>query len=161
MPIFRYFKFFEFAVLVYPGTKKDTSSYIPFASLRKILPDLSIVAFMTNKKDKKRGIIFGTKYYISEIKEKKDIISKKIERYAKFLRVKKVALVGRLPKILFDYNQSLFVSGRMGTVFSVIDSTKAVISKLNLKNKDLIVGIVGVGFIGEKVLDSLKKMDFK
>jgi len=160
-PVFGYFKLFDFAVLVYPGTDKDISTYMPSNFLIKFAPIISIIGFIRNNKDKKNGIIFATKYYIKDIeKENKEKIIKIIKKYANILKVKKVALVGRLPKILFETDKSLFVEGKTGTVFTVIGAVKKTIQDLNLNSNKITIGVIGVGFIGKEVLENLKNMGF-
>lgn len=160
IPIFGYLKLFDFAVLVYPGTQKDVSTYMPSDFFRKLMPTISIVGFIKNNNDKKRGIILATKYYIKEVEENKNKIVKIVKKKLKILGVKKVALVGRLPKILFEADKSLFVEGKTGTVFTVISAVKKTIEELNLNYSKITIGVIGVGFIGKEVLENLKNMNF-
>ncbi len=162
VPFFRYFKIFDFVVLVYPGNKNNVTTYLPFAWLRRLMPMLSIVGFIQkgDQENGKRGIIIASKYYIEEMYGKKTKVAKAIERLARRLGAQKVALVGRLPKILFDYGSPLFVDGKKGTVFSVIDTLEIILSRLRITKKDITVGVIGVGVIGNEVVKVLKGMGF-
>jgi hypothetical protein len=160
MPIFRYFKYFNFAALVYAGTSLDIKGYFPFEFIKKIVPQISIVGFIRDKENNKNGIIIASKYYVEEIKEKKELVYENVDRFAKSLDLKKIALVGRLPRILFDMNKVLFVEGKTGTVFTVINSVKKSMKDLNLDYKKINIAVIGVGFIGKEVLENLKNMNF-
>jgi hypothetical protein len=161
VPIFRHFNFFDFAILVYPGTKNDIEAYLPFKFIKKIIPTISIIGFIRNKKGGKRGIIIATKYSIEEIKGKESKIVDLSKKFAEKLDIKKIALVGRLPKILFNKDQNLFVEGKFGTVFTVINSIETVMSRLSFNYDKINIGVIGVGFIGKEVLMNLKSMGFK
>ena len=160
LPFFRYFKIFDFAVLVYPGNRDDIIAYSCVEFLKKNIPTISIIGFVNKSKNGKRGIVLAIKYYIEEIYSKKEEISEITKKFAISIGVKKIALVGRLPKILFDKKDSLFVEGKIGTVFTIIDSINTLISRLNLSHSKIDIGVIGIGFIGKEVLMNLKSMNF-
>ncbi len=159
--VFRYFRIFDFVVLVYPGTKRDVAAYIPFEILRKFFPTISIVGFIKKGKKGKRGIILTTKYYFEELTDKKvKKISFLIEKFALSIKAKKIALVGRLPKLLFKKENSLLVEGKTGTVFTILTTIQTTMRKMDLLPSKTNIGVIGIGFIGKEVLANLKSMGF-
>ena len=53
------------------------------------------------------------------------------------------------------------VKGDRGTVFAVTETVKAVLERESLLPQDIQVGVLGVGFIGQKILSELKNMGFQ
>lgn len=71
-----------------------------------------------------------------------------------------MALVGRLPKLLFQTGDDIFVEGKTGTVFTVLDTLDVVLTKLNVKKSDISIGVMGIGFIGKETVKQFSLMGF-
>lgn len=166
--LLRPFKLFSYIFLVYPGTKEDLNRYCPrYIKDSKFLDaKLSIIGY-ARMGVCGRGLILGVPNFINEFTESKKL-SQKLVNNLEFVKrlsgVKTVAMAGQLPGVIYKHDINLrqsFVTGTRGTVFSIVETINQVFLKHNLlKDREQIV-LVGVGYVGSRLINTLEKLNFR
>lgn len=160
-PLLRRFRIFDFMVSVYPGSKEDVLGYLPFEKLTNFIPALSAIGFVQKGEKTGRGLVVATKHSIDEVLNgKNQEFLDPTRKLANSLRIKKVALVGRLPHLLTRTDDELFATGKKGTVFTILESIRKIMKEKTLSYPKTKIGILGVGFIGGAVLRHLRVFGF-
>jgi len=155
----------DFLFVVYPGTSEDVTAYIPLWlhwKIRKILP-LSVLGILSRGKSGKRGLIITLMYEPEEltVTQLKQFLGR-INRFANSVGATSIALAGRLPSIFLESRISLdspFLRGDRGAVFTVTETLRHVLDAENLSPHSTI-GVLGVGFIGGKVVRYLREIGY-
>jgi len=168
-PIVRWKKLFNFVFLTYPATRKEITYYCP-SWFRPYAPKISIIGVFWSKNRKNRGVVITTPYTLREFAQlgnQKEFLKEVLNNariFSQSIKASAIALAGRLPAIFSTNGESLkppIVKGDKGTVFAVIETVRAVLEKESLLPQDIQVGVLGVGFIGQKILSELKNMGFQ
>lgn len=165
-PVVKRFKLIDMVFVVYPGTKKDTNAYVPlwFQGIAKRYFLFSVVGVITRGQGKKRGIVIAIAEDVDEfsVKELSGLIQQ-IRHLAGVMGVNSIALAGRLPGIFLANHISVdlpFRKGDQGTVFTVTETVRYIAERENISFSDT-VGVLGVGFIGGKVLKRLRELGYQ
>lgn len=165
-PIMKTFGLIDMVFVVYPGTKRDINAYIPlwFQGIAKRYFLFSIVGLLTRGEGKKRGIVIALAEDISEFSPNKlSGLMGEMRKIADATGANSIALAGRLPGIFLANNISVdlpFRKGDQGTVFTVTETVRCVAGRENISFTDTI-GVLGVGFIGGKVLKRLRVLGYE
>lgn len=158
----------NYLFLVYPGSETDIQNYTPlFMAKTFILSGRpTLVGFIFNKTCG-NGLVLAIPNTIGELRLNKKINEKIICRLkfiAKITGAKTIALAGQLSGVMAGHKIELnkpFVSGAIGTVFSVADTLDQVIKKHQLNLKKINIVLVGVGYVGGLLLNFLKDQGYK
>jgi len=162
-------KIFKFIFLAYPGTLQQAGYYGP-SWFRRYTHFISVIGTIWSKNPMRRGIVTTTPFLLEEFREfsnEKILLEKTLNSAKEFSRsigTPVVALAGRLPSLFLKHGLQLeysFVKGDKGTVFTIIETLKTVINKEKLSIPRTTAGVVGVGFLGRRVLYELQKMGFQ
>lgn len=162
-------KIFKFIFLVYPATLQEVGYYGP-SWFRPYTRFISIIGIIWSKNPKRRGIVVTIPFLLDEFREfnnEKILLEKILNRAKEFsqsIGTSVIALAGRLPSLFLKHGLQLeypFMKGDKGSVFTIIEVVNTVINKENLSIPKTRVGVVGVGFIGRRVLYELQKMGFQ
>lgn len=161
----RKFRLVSFVFVVYPGTQTDITSYIPLwlhRRIRKILP-LSVLGISSGGNTRKRGLIITL---MSEpeafTREELSEMLGEMESFARSVGAGSIALAGRIPGVILAHGLPLndpFLKGDRGGVFTVTETLLYALKIEGLTSKHTI-GILGVGFLGGKVLRHLRDIGF-
>jgi len=167
-PIIHRHKLIDFITLVYPGTDRDIKSYVLFKWIRAFLPIISVVGVFIYRNGKKfrLGLTVATGYSAEEMEKNKILllqIRSSLLKFAENIGVKSVAMVGRMPSIMVKMGIPIeppLLSGNKGTLFALTETIKDVLQKEKLFPEEIVIGILGVGYIGRTLFECLKKMKF-
>jgi len=160
-PLLRRFRAFDFMLLIYPGTREDIISYLLFDKLRSCIPVISVVGLVQKGEKTGRGLVLISKYSAEEILNRKaQEFLKLAKELGNSLGVKKIALAGRLSHLLTQTNDSLFITGKKGTVFAILESVRKTMNEKALPYSHTKIGILGIGFVGRAVLRHLQTFGF-
>jgi hypothetical protein len=163
----KFLKLFNFIFLVYPGSVKEINYYGPLW-VRSYVPLVSIIGTVWSNDAKYRGLVASIPFLIDELKKGEEDLLKKIflktEEICKSLNISNCALAGRLPSLYIKNNLILktpFLMGDKGTIFSIMETLEEVIKKEKFQISKITIGVIGLGFIGKRIFEELKKMGFK
>ncbi len=153
--------------VVYPGDKGDIEKYAPrnltwlrTTWLFRGKPQFAGIQIRHGSKVF-RGIVVYVSSTVAELRRDRDLalaIVRRLRAISSLLRIRAIALAGQLPSVLQKHEIALthpFVTGRLGSAFSVVESLNQVCEKHGLKPSDTAVVVVGVGFLGQSVVDAL------
>lgn len=164
-PLIKHFGVIDFITLVYPGKDRDIRSYVLFKGARYIVPTIALVGIFC-RDGGRRGLTVATGFSAEEMEKDKELtlkISKALLKFAEKAGAKSVAIVGRMPGIMKRQKIEIkhpIVSGEKGTLFTVTETIKAIMVKEKLFSSNIKIGVLGVGFIGSRLLRELKAMNF-
>ena len=149
-------------MVVYPGKKEDITSYLLSEKILKWIPKLSIIGLILGKKGR-RGLVIAIKNPIETILDgKSEENLNSLRNFATSIRVDKIAMAGRLPHLVLEdkSSNSLFVKGKRGTIFAILENVREVMEKEGLSSSTTKIGVLGTGFIGMALLTQLQKSGF-
>lgn len=165
-PVVKRLKLIDMVFVVYPGTKKDTNAYVPlwFQGVARRYFLFSVVGLITRGQGRKRGIIIAIAEDAAEFSagELSGLMAK-IQQMADATGADSIALAGRLPGIFLANHIPVdlpFRKGDQGTVFTVTETVRYVAERENISFSNT-VGVLGVGFIGGKVLKRLRELGYQ
>jgi len=164
-PIMKRLRWIDLIFVVYPGTNADITAYTPAWFQRKfknVFP-LSVIGIVSRGKKGKRGLIVTLSRNPDELSpdQLKELL-RRMRNFAEITKASSVALAGRLPSILLANHITLeppFLTGERGSVFTVVETLQYVLATKDLSLHDTI-GVLGVGFIGGKVLRYLRDLGY-
>ncbi len=157
---------FNYIFVGYPGSDKDLRGYAPAwwiknPANRRIVSLVGIV-----KKPKNsvvgRGLVVVVPSTIRQMLSSQEdclIMKDNLQKLAKILGIKAIAIAGRAPTIFMRHNISmtgLFVKGTKGMVFCTIQTLEAIIKRHSLAISSIKVCIFGAGRVGIAIKDYLK-----
>lgn len=164
-PVVKYLHWIDFLFVVYPGTDGDVRAYAPLwfrKAMKEIFP-LSLIGIICRGKGGKRGLVITLSCNPEEFSaEQLKKLYKEICSFANSCRATSIALAGRLPSIFILNQINLdypFLKGDRGTLFTVTETVKYVLNAENL-SPDSTIGILGVGFVGGRVLRRLREQGY-
>lgn len=164
-PVVKYLRWIDFLFIVYPGTDMDVRAYTPLwfrKAMKEIFP-LSLIGIVCRGKGERRGLVITLSCNPEEFSaEQLRKLRKEICAFANSCGASLIALAGRLPSIFILNQINLdypFLKGDRGTVFTVTETVKYVLNAENLSFSSTI-GVLGVGFVGGKVLRRLKEQGY-
>lgn len=153
---------FGYIFLVYPGALDQVRGYMP-QWYRKIISIISIIGIISKGKQGKRGLVVAVPWTIEEMEQESrlEVIARHVTKLAKSLGAKSVALAGRMPGVFIQngYHSLLsppIVAGDKGTVYTIILSIKQITEALGISISKIVIGILGYGFIGSRLVNSLR-----
>lgn len=152
---------YETIFLVYPGTDDDYKGYFP-KQFRQFLPLVFPIGTVGRK-----VLVMATPTSTSEFESDPSrfkVVRDELLKIGSRLGVKSIALAGRLPGLMHRHGVALdppFVYGDNGTVYACDSTIEAVIGELGLEAKELTVGVLGVGFIGGRLIRHWMTNGFK
>jgi len=164
-PFVKYLHWIDFLFVVYPGTDSDVRAYAPlwFRKAMKEIFSLSLIGIVCRGKEGKRGLIITLSCNPEEFSaEQLKNLYKEICVFANSCSAASIALAGRLPSIFISNQINLdypFLKGDRGTVFTVTESVKYILNAENISLGSTI-GVLGVGFVGGKVLRRLREQGY-
>ena len=158
----RRFALFDYIFLIYPGDNSDIEGFCPLWLARTPLISRRplIGGIITGKS---RGLLLGVPNTAEEFRSNPEtarIVMERVLRIQKLVGAKSVALAGRLPGVLERQGMEIkspVVMGVKGTLFSVIETINLAAKKHALEPSRTRIGIVGVGNIGQSLLEHLAK----
>lgn len=156
---------FGFIFLVYPGTKNQVRGYAP-VWYRNIAPKLSVIGIMRARGGVPWGLVMTISWTIRELREEgRDKYLEKVllqtEVVAKRIGAKSIALAGILPGVITRNGlqhmlRPPFVTGERGTIYAILLSAKQAANSVGRDLNDLVIGILGYGFIGSRLVELLR-----
>lgn len=152
---------FGYIFLVYPGALDQVRGYMP-QWYRKIIPIISIIGIISRGKQGKRGLVVMIPWTITEVEEgnRLEVIVRRVNKLAKSIGAKSIALAGRIPGVLkqngyFSLLSPPIVVGDKGAVYTITLSIKQITEALGISISKITIGILGHGFIGSRLVNSL------
>jgi len=164
-PIIRRYHLIDFVTLVYPGTDRDIRSYVLFKWVRYIVPTVSLVGLFI-RDGGRRGLTVATGFSAEEMERDKNLtlkIEEALIQFAERAGARAVAVVGRMPGIMAKEKIPIkppIVQGDKGTLFTLTETVKTVLEREKFFHLDIKIGVLGIGFIGSRLLRLLKDMGF-
>jgi hypothetical protein len=168
LAIVRYFyKFFDYLLLVYPGTDSDLYGYCPKKLAKsRLFSKNPTIAGIISKGSVGRGLTLVVPNTASDFSTDDDVgkeVMRRLVWIQQIIGAKSIALAGRLPSIISRSGNSLnkpFVRGYMGTVFCVMETISQVMQTHGIDIKHTRIAVVGIGYTGGQLLDTLKREGF-
>ncbi len=161
--ISRFIKLFDYLFLVYPGSDKDLDGYCPrWLANSFLFKEKPVVGGIISKgQTGQRGLVLVVPNKAFEFKQKEVSlrIKKRLERFRKITRAKKIALAGQAPGFMKKAVGlgDPFVEGVKGTVFCIVETLKEIARKEKI-NKEAMIVVVGVGRTGQAVMNYLAEL---
>jgi hypothetical protein len=155
---------FSFIFLVYPGSDSDLEGYCPkWLAKSKLFFSKPAFGGIISNSACGRGLILVVPNTIEEMLRNKDKCCHKIYTWLLIIHwivgTKAIALAGQAPGIFHRNGLNMskpFVRGNKGTVFSVLSTINQVAKMKGLETGRFAIAIVGVGYVGDMLLSSLK-----
>jgi len=162
--VLRPFRLFDYLFLVYPGTDYDLDGYCPRWLARSWLFSGRPVAggMITRGTTGVRGLILVMPNTARQLLADKSIVNdivKRLNSISTLVGANTIAMAGQMPSIAEKHGiatDQKFVDGKLGTVFA-IETTLEKILALEDTCKDPVIAVIGTGFIGQAVLNNLKR----
>jgi hypothetical protein len=154
---------------VYPGSDKDIDGYLPpgFKWAKHLVSGKPFVAgVITTGNGLGRGLILAVPNTVDQFKKDKELVGNimnNLKRTKTLTGAKTIAIAGQGPRFFkshFPYEQP-FVYGLKGRVFSVVETVERVAEKHGLQKEKTTVAILGVGEIGEAIIENLKEKGYR
>ena len=167
-------RFFDYLFLISPGTSKnvrDIGRYCPlWISKSRAFSEavnLFVGIIQKPKGGSSRGLIIGTfKTTEDFLRDKK--LGVKFDRQLRFLSslldVKSIALSGQMPGLMARHGVEIkkpLVRGNKGTVFCVSETVRKAVIKHKLKIGQFQMAIVGIGYVGQLLIDYLRSLGYR
>lgn len=153
---------FGYIFLVYPGKIDQLKGYIP-RWYRRIVPAVSVIGIILRGKQGKRGLVVAVPWTITEIEEGDclEVIVSHVNKLAKSIGAKSIALAGRLPSVCAQKGYSSLLSppivgGDKGIVYTIISSMRQITEALGISIPEINIGILGYGYIGSRLVSYLQ-----
>ena len=160
--ILRRFRLVDFVFLVYPGTDQDFQKYYFSKKLNRCFPSLTLAGIVRKGSAGKRGIVMGTHYTIDEMANGRfNEVLKQVTGFSNSIGARTIALAGRMPSLLIKNGiraEPPLVLGNMGATFVVTESVEQIIKDRRMALDRVKVGVMGIGFVGRRVINSLKSL---
>ena len=163
LAVFRTFKI-DTLFTIYPGNVQDLEGYA-LPGCRKVLTKYIsgkpfIAGVITSGNGYGRGLVLALPNTIEQIKADKKLVGKimrRLEFARKVTGAKTIAIAGQGPRFFKSHHpyQEPFVYGLRGRVFSVIETVERISEKHHLQRDLTTVAILGVGEIGEAIIQHL------
>ncbi len=165
------YRTFDYVFLVYPGTQRDLDGYCPRWLANSIYRNkISFAGVITVPKTQTigRGVIIVIPNTVKALLRSSDdclVIKNELQKLAKKLSIKSVAIAGRGPSIFLRHGielDGLFVPGAMGMVFCTVKSLEDIVKKhfLSVSKSKLKICIFGAGRVGQTISDSLEDLSY-
>lgn len=152
---------FDYIFLVYPGELDQVRGYIP-QWCRRIVPTVSVIGFVLKGKQGGRWLIVAVPWTITEMEQGDclKVIVHQVNKLAKSIGAKSIALAGRLPSVFVQKGYAYLLSppivgGDKGIVYTIILSMKQITDALGMSISKINIGILGYGYIGSRLANSL------
>ncbi len=162
----RFIRIFDYIFLVYPGSPRDLDGYCPRRIARSwfFSGKPTVGGILSAGKIGVRGLYLVVPNTVKEFFEDNAVCQevKKRLRWIKDLlgeRAKAIAIAGRVPSAFVKNGGSLeqpFVRGNKGAAFCVMETLREVMKKHGLETGKARIAIVGVGYVGGLLFDTLK-----
>lgn len=161
--VLRFVRTFDYLFLVYPGTDRDLDGYCPRWLAKSFIFSAkpTIGGFIT-KGNAGRGLVLVIPDTAFQLMREKRLCEKLVRRLrfiAALIGAKAVAIAGQGPAMIERHGIELsepFVKGNKGTVFSITETIREAMKRHELKPGHFKIALVGVGFVGEILLDTLR-----
>ncbi len=159
--ISRLVRIFDYLFLVYPGSDSDLDGYCPrWLANSFLFREKPVIGGIISKGKAGRGLVLVVPNKPFEFGQKPiaQKITKRLELVRKITRAKSIALAGQAPGLVkktIGLNPP-FVEGVKGTVFCIVETLKEV-SKREKIHRNAEIVVVGVGRIGQAVIDYLRE----
>jgi len=152
---------FGYIFIVYPGSLDQVRGYMPIW-FRHVIPIISPIGVISKGKNKISGIVLTIPWLIEEIEEQNRLnrIIDKTLSTAEKIGARAIALAGRMPSVIALNNtrnrlKNPFVFGEKGAVYTILRSVIGSANAAGIDLKSAVIGIIGFGFIGSRLADSL------
>ncbi|MBU2265217.1 hypothetical protein KJ784_03480 [Patescibacteria group bacterium] len=164
----RIFKIFDYLFLVYPGSASDLDGYCPRKLARSWLfsKKPTVGGIISKGQAGVRGLYFVVPNTAKEFSFGKDVCESVRRRLAwlnGLVGSRAVAVAGQVPGMMVRNGVSIekpFVRGNKGTVFCIMETISEAMKKHGRKSGKTSIIIVGVGYVGSQLLDSLRQEGF-
>jgi hypothetical protein len=158
--VLRPFEIFKYLFLVYPGTDSDLDGYCPrwLAKSWVFSKKPTIGGFISGG-----GLVLVVPNTVHDFKNGEKVSEEVVRRMVKIknlTKAKAIALAGQLPGVVSRKGIPIgnpIVQGNKGTVFSVMETLNEAVNKHNINLKEAKVALIGVGYVGQLLLESLEK----
>lgn len=150
---------------VYPGSQKDIDGYLP-PGFKWVEPFASgkpfVAGVIRTGNGLGRGLILAVPNTAEQFKTDRRLVGdimKRLKLTKALTGAKTIAIAGQGPRFFkshFSFEQP-FVYGLRGRVFSVVETVERIMEKHQLERRATTVAILGVGEIGEAIIESLKE----
>lgn len=160
----RIFRPFDWLFLVYPGTDADLDGYCPRRLAKsRLFRGKPTVGGIVSKGSSGRGLLLVAPDTAQEMVADPLVclaVMRRLEWIMRLCGAKAIAIAGQGPGIISRHGieiKSPFVRGNRGTVFCVMQTIAEVMEKHGLKAGEFRLCLVGVGYVGELLLEALRE----
>lgn len=161
-------KIFNFLFLVYPASLREVAFFEP-AWMRIFTPPITIIGTIWSKDADKRGLVATVPFMPQDLSNKnnggkkiKKILAG-LKKFSQKTNISILALAGRLPSLIIGKRFSVdypLVNGDKGTVFSILEAVMQAVSVENIQLAKTKIAVLGIGFIGRRIILELAQMGF-
>ncbi len=112
------------------------------------------------------GIVVYVSSTVDEMQRDRDLVAaimRRLHSLARLLGIQVIACAGQMPSIMFKHGFKLerpFIDGRLGSAYSVVTTVHNVYARHKLDKHGLLC-VVGIGFLGRSVIDSLQDSGYR
>ena len=162
--------------VVYPGDISDIKAYCPDnllwmrdTWLYRGKPQFA--GIQIRKGAKAAEAYWGVVVYISstadELSKDKQLVLNIMQRLrfiGRLLGTQVIACAGQVPSIIYKHNIAIekpFIDGRLGSSFSVISTVEKIYEKHHIHKNQNLLAIVGIGFLGKTVMETLETSGYR
>jgi len=151
---------------VYPGSQRDVDGYFPKGLKWFLKPIASgkpfVAGMITTGNGLGRGLVLAVPNSIDQIRTDKQLVGKIMKRlnFTRHLTgAKTIAIAGQGPRYFKSHHPYTkpFVYGLRGRVFSVVETVERIMEKHQLEKGKTTIAILGVGEIGEAIIENLRE----
>jgi hypothetical protein len=155
---------------VYPGSQRDIDGYFPKGLKWFLKPIASgkpfVAGMITTGNGLGRGLVLAVPNSIDQIRSDKQLVGKIMKRLKltrQLTGAKTIAIAGQGPRYFKSHHPFTkpFVYGLRGRVFSVVETVERVAERHNLPKAGTRVAILGVGEIGEAIIQNLGEKGYR
>lgn len=151
---------------VYPGSQRDVDGYFPRGLKWFLKPIASgkpfVAGMITTGNGLGRGLVLAVPNSIDQIRSDKQLVGKIMKRLKltrQLTGAKTIAIAGQGPRYFKSHHPYTepFVYGLRGRVFSVVETVERIMEKHQLEQGKTTVAILGIGEIGEAIIENLRE----
>jgi hypothetical protein len=155
---------------VYPGSEEDLEGYT-FPGIRNWQVRYNsgkpfVAGIITSGHGYGRGLVLALPNTIDQIKDDKKLVGT-IMRRLNFARkvtgAKTIGIAGQGPRYFKSHHpfREPFIYGLRGRVFSVVETVQRIYEKHHLPKAGTAVGVLGIGEVGEAIIQNLRNEGYK
>jgi hypothetical protein len=155
---------------VYPGSVKDLEGYTLPSCRKGLVKHISgkpfIAGVITSGHGYGRGLVLALPNTIDQLRNDRKLVGQIMSRLnfvRKVTGAKTIGIAGQGPKCFKSHYpyQEPFIYGLKGRVFAVMETVERIFEKHDFSKADKMLALLGIGEIGEAIIQNLRDQGYK